>query len=270
MIQPASSVVMHAQAKEPARDGTGTSTSTPNPAQETTARARTVRPVRAGASASPSYFDALQRGRAHRLRISKAPVSADTLYCRKCRGRSPADPNRPCAAAGIRWGRGQDPGPVTRTFPFLNPLYTAGLGSPAHEKGPGRMPDDTKQFKCLLDPASCAVACCTEPTPPLPVRASSPRQRGREPRAGTRGPFPKPGFQPKPTLALGGLNAAPRPRDSDHSACIKGPLRLAACAYAAAVPGRQSHRQSALSSRAGLATQNSHKAGSGRTNLGGL
>jgi len=124
MIQPASSVVLHAQAKEPARDGTGTSTSTPNPAQETSARARTVRPVRAGASASPSYFDALQRGRAHRLRISMAPVSADTLYCRKCRGRSPADPNRPCAAAGIRWGRGQDPGPVTRTFPFLRPTIS--------------------------------------------------------------------------------------------------------------------------------------------------
>jgi hypothetical protein len=110
MLQPASSVVMHAQAKEPARDGQGTIISTPIPTQETSARARTVRVVRAGASASPSYFDALQRRRAHRLRNSKAPVSADTLYGRKCCERFPGGSNRPCAQPLASLGVTQNPG----------------------------------------------------------------------------------------------------------------------------------------------------------------
>ena len=109
MLQPSSSGVMHAS--QGACTGRDKHAST----QERRARKRTVRAVRAGASSSWSHFDALSldtsgaRGRLRRY--SKAPVSADTLYCRRCCRRFPGGPNRPRAAAGIRgsrWGRGAE------------------------------------------------------------------------------------------------------------------------------------------------------------------
>ena len=103
------------------------------------ARKCTVRAVRAGASSGWSHFDALQRRHVRargRLRhISKAPVSADTLYRRKCFRRFPGGLNRPRAAAGIRRGVCRKPASYFMNFDLLRilePSKKAGLRIPAH------------------------------------------------------------------------------------------------------------------------------------------
>ena len=167
MIQPAISVVMHAQAKEPARDGTGTSTSTPNPAQETSARARTVRAVRAGASAS----------RTSTLCSVDVPIDCAfrRLPCLQTRYivesaadaplRTQIDPAQLLASVG---GGGRIPDPCLALFHLYGickPFLIAGLGGPAHEKGRGRIPDISHLFNYLYDPASCLrprnAGCCS-------------------------------------------------------------------------------------------------------------
>jgi hypothetical protein len=50
--------------------------------------------------------------------LPTTPVFLNTTTMRKQSHERAAAHTQP----GIRWGRGQDPGPVTRTFPFVNPL----------------------------------------------------------------------------------------------------------------------------------------------------
>ena len=211
MLQPSSSGVMHAYVKERAREGMGTAV--PARARLRPRNARTGTHGTGCACRCLRELLALRRSAAStRPALESSTAVFRRLPCLQTRYivesaadaplRTQIDPAQPLASVG---GGGRIPDPCLALFHLYGickPFLIAGLGGPAHEKGPGRIPDPSEQFKCLLDPASCAVACCTEPTPPLPVRASSPRQRGREPRAGTRGPFPKPGFLPKPTLAM--------------------------------------------------------------------
>ncbi len=128
-------------------------------AHRTSARARTVRPVRAGASASPSYFDALQRGRAHRLTRYIVESAADAPL------RTQIDPAQPLASVG-GGGRIRDPClELFHLYGICKPFLIAGLGGPAHEKGRGRIPDISHLFKVIQEPASCLpprnAGCCS-------------------------------------------------------------------------------------------------------------
>ena len=90
--------------------------------------------------------------------ISKAPVSTDTLYCRKSCRRFPGGLNRPRAAAGIRRGVCRKPASYFMNFDLLRilePSKKAGLRIPAHFLENAGSPDPAYNFKCLLLPASC-------------------------------------------------------------------------------------------------------------------
>ena len=98
--------VMHAYVKERAREGMGTAVP---------ARARLhPRNARTGTHGTGCACRCFLAGRTSTLcsvdasgareldgGISKAPVSTDTIYCRKSCRRFPDGRNRPCAAAGI-------------------------------------------------------------------------------------------------------------------------------------------------------------------------
>ena len=114
MLQPSSSGVMHAKPRGVHGTGQarhdGTSTLPHKKCEHGNARYGLCVQVllRAGRTSTLRGVDA--SGAGARLRNSKAPVSADTLYGRKCCDRFPGGSNRPCAAAGIRCGVTQNPG----------------------------------------------------------------------------------------------------------------------------------------------------------------